>query len=432
MTMPLSSADIYLDSQGLSQLRRSAGERSDDALKAVAEQFEALFIQQMLKTMRDAKLAEGLFDNDQSELYIDLHDKQLAINLAKANGLGLSDMIVEQLGRHTSGEKGSNVVNRQGVNRQGIDGAGTGKSNEPANALVAPMQLTQATKLMQPALPMPAPTTPIPAGQPLTQTVDVITPVTDETSTLQEVVKLADYSQLLSGVDSHVPSTVYSAVHSTVAAANQQTLNPPSAPIKDMTLGLAVKGDEHYRSADTFASPTTFNSPENFVSSLWPFAQKAAQELGVAPKVLLAQAALETGWGKAVNKHADGRSSYNLFNIKANGAWSGESVVVSTLEYEDGLARREKALFRSYSSFQDSFDDYVAFIKQNPRYQSALAKASDSQAYAHELQQAGYATDPEYSLKIIKIINGEPMEKAINQLKLSFNETISAMNRSGK
>jgi len=147
-----------------------------------------------------------------------------------------------------------------------------------------------------------------------------------------------------------------------------------------------------------------FNGPQSFVKQLWPLAQKAGKELGVGAPVLLAQAALETGWGRAVIRHANGDSSHNLFNIKADGRWSGDGVVKSTLEYRDGIAQQEKARFRAYDNFQDSFDDYVSFIKSSPRYAAALQVAGNGEKYLQQLQQAGYATDPSYANKILDIM----------------------------
>lgn len=142
---------------------------------------------------------------------------------------------------------------------------------------------------------------------------------------------------------------------------------------------------------------------DNFVERLSAHAEVAADRLGVDKNVLLAQAALETGWGEHVSRDQTG-SSNNLFNIKSDQRWSGDSVVVSTLEYRDGVAEREKASFRAYQTIADSFNDYVDFIQQNPRYQQALEKVADSKAYVQELQSAGYATDPNYAQKIISLI----------------------------
>jgi flagellar protein FlgJ len=152
-----------------------------------------------------------------------------------------------------------------------------------------------------------------------------------------------------------------------------------------------------------------FESPEAFVKALWPQAQKAAAQLGVAPQALLAQAALETGWGKAVIRHPDGTSSHNLFNIKADGRWDGEQVTKQTLEYRDGVAQRESAQFRSYGSYTESFEDYVDFLHSNPRYRAALEQAHDPKAFIDALQEAGYATDPDYARKINEIIDRDTL-----------------------
>lgn len=161
----------------------------------------------------------------------------------------------------------------------------------------------------------------------------------------------------------------------------------------------------------TQASAMRFDSPEQFVEQLWPLAEKHAQSIGVKPEVLLAQAALETGWGKHVIQNGEGGSSHNLFNIKADRRWSGDSVEVSTLEFRDGIAHREQAAFRAYPDFDSSFADYSQFLQSGTRYQGALDKAADSAEFIRELHDAGYATDPEYSNKINRILNGDVFEK---------------------
>lgn len=147
-----------------------------------------------------------------------------------------------------------------------------------------------------------------------------------------------------------------------------------------------------------------FQSPEKFVETVKPYAQKAAKSLGVKPSALIAQAALETGWGKKVIGNATG-SSFNLFNIKAAPDWNGNKMATQTLEVYDGIPVQQKAAFRSYASLQESFDDYVDFIKSNPRYSEALAQADDSKRYIEEIHKAGYATDPQYSDKVVRVMN---------------------------
>lgn len=159
--------------------------------------------------------------------------------------------------------------------------------------------------------------------------------------------------------------------------------------------------------------PERFDTPEQFVSALKPLAEKAARELGVEPRVLIAQAALETGWGKYISRDDAGGNSYNLFNIKADRRWDGDSVQLQTTEYRNGVPQQEQASFRQYGSYQQSFDDYVAFLKGSSRYQQALSEAGDARRYLDSLQSAGYATDPAYADKIYEIAQRPLMLAAI-------------------
>jgi flagellar protein FlgJ len=161
------------------------------------------------------------------------------------------------------------------------------------------------------------------------------------------------------------------------------------------------------------------------VRALWPHAQRAAGELGVSPQALVAQAALETGWGRAVIQHNDGRSSHNLFGIKADARWGGEQVHVSSLEYVDGTVVRQRAAFRAYDSYADSFSDYVDFLKSNPRYGNALNHAHDPVAFTQALQRAGYATDPEYAQKIQGILGSAALGEATAGVKVSADGSLT-------
>ncbi len=156
-----------------------------------------------------------------------------------------------------------------------------------------------------------------------------------------------------------------------------------------------------------------------FVENLWPWALEAAQQLGLQPEALVAQAALETGWGRHMSRMADGTPSLNLFNIKADSRWDGDRVQLNTLEYEQGVAVRRRDYFRAYGSLRDSFQDYVRFLQSNPRYQDALQATESSREYFSALQQAGYATDPRYAEKIDTVLNGQEMERAMQRIKLS-------------
>ena len=164
----------------------------------------------------------------------------------------------------------------------------------------------------------------------------------------------------------------------------------------------------------TDASPSAsprFDSPEAFVKGLYESAQKAAKALGVAPATLLAQSALETGWGQHLPSGKDGQHGFNLFGIKADDRWSGPVTQVDTLEYFSGQPIKVNASFRQYGSFEQSFNDYAEFVSSQSRYQPALEKAFDAAGYIQALQQAGYATDPKYAEKVQGILNRDVFKK---------------------
>ena len=150
-----------------------------------------------------------------------------------------------------------------------------------------------------------------------------------------------------------------------------------------------------------------FPGKESFVRAVLPEARRAAQALGVDPRVLVAQSALETGWGQSILSDHAGRSSHNLFNIKAGSYWEGRSVGVTTLEFSNGIAQQQRARFRAYGSFAESFADYIALLKSQPRYAAALANADDPSRFMRSLQQAGYATDPDYARKVMELLNDD-------------------------
>ncbi len=286
METDLSSAKIYTDFSGLHKLKLAAKNDSPEALEEVANQFEAFFLKMMLKQMRDASLGDGIFDSDQSRMYQDMMDQQLALNLAEKRSIGIADSIVKQLQR-------------------------TVKNNEEAKEL---------------------------------------NPLPKRTEFNRTMLKL---------------------------------------------------------STDLKVNNSNFETPEDFINTMRPYAEAAASALGIPANVLLAQSALETGWGNKVIQHSNGQSSHNLFGIKADERWSGQQVNVSSLEYVDGNAKREFSNFRVYDSYQQSFEDYVDFIKSNDRYRNALQSSNDGETYVQALQDAGYATDPQYASKVISIVERE-------------------------
>ena len=314
--------DIYTDLRGLSRLRKDAQENPEQTLKTVAQQFEALFMQMVLKSMRDASFGDPIFDSSQAEFYQDMFDKQLTLSLSQGRGMGMAEALERQM-----------------------------RGQLPMAADQIPQTKISTTGAM--AL--------------LDKHV-----ASDEESEQRELT---------------MP------VFKTIAVVSQQQDIKPA--IKDEL-------------------PQRFSSPEDFVRHMLPLAQNAANKLGVKAEVLLAQAALETGWGKHISQHVDGSSSYNLFNIKAGSDWDGDRVAIRTLEYRNGLARHERAAFRAYDSYADSFDDYVSFLQSRPRYQQALEQVDKPENFIRELHDAGYATDPNYSDKIINIMQRPMLQAAID------------------
>ena len=161
-------------------------------------------------------------------------------------------------------------------------------------------------------------------------------------------------------------------------------------------------------------TPLDCSSPEAFVRSIWPHAQKTAAELGVPAKALVAQAALETGWGRRL-VHKAGEISHNLFGIKAGSRWSGARMSANTHEYTNGVRHSERADFRAYGSAADSFADYARLLG-NDRYAGARGTGNDTHRFASALQKAGYATDPSYAAKITAIANGATINRALAAL----------------
>ncbi|SIS46791.1 flagellar assembly peptidoglycan hydrolase FlgJ [Neptunomonas antarctica] len=231
---------------------------------------------------------------------------------------------------------------------------------------------------------------------------------------------LSDAEQLLNrAFDQGASAAASSVLGQRQANAAGKTEFPPSiTPISETVEQLAVAAiAKSTTTTSTVNMPDKFESPEEFVATLLPLADEVAAELGVDPKVLLAQAALETGWGQHIIRDANGNSSNNLFNIKADKRWDGERAQVNTLEYRDGLAQKEKALFRSYDSYEQSFRDYADFLKTSPRYQHALDAAANPRQYLQQLQAAGYATDPAYADKITTIFESRILAMGLNTPK---------------
>lgn len=151
--------------------------------------------------------------------------------------------------------------------------------------------------------------------------------------------------------------------------------------------------------ADT--KKASFNTPAEFVERMMPIAKKVAQKFNLNPIVIVAQAALETGWGKHVG------SSNNFFGIKANSSWAGDAQMQKSDEYVNGVRVSEVSAFRAYKSPEQSVEDYANFIVSNQRYAKAASVSSDPDLYFEEIQKSGYATDPNYALKLKSIVRND-------------------------
>ena len=179
-------------------------------------------------------------------------------------------------------------------------------------------------------------------------------------------------------------------------------LNPKSTQFE----ALFRRMEKHFITETNKANPVIGEyktiKKNNFVKTIWPYATKAAKLLGLDPKILVAQAALETGWGEFIVKDKSGDSSNNFFNLKAV---RGEhnAIALKAIEFIANTPRQVNVCFRKYSSIEESFKDYVTFIKKNKRYEEALANTHDPERYIAALSRAGYASDPHYAAKILAI-----------------------------
>ncbi|MBC3830377.1 flagellar assembly peptidoglycan hydrolase FlgJ [Undibacterium amnicola] len=166
----------------------------------------------------------------------------------------------------------------------------------------------------------------------------------------------------------------------------------------------AAKSEQLLSSTGGIESNSSARHVQEFTRKLGVHAELASQGTGIPAKFMLGQAALESGWGKHEIKALDGSTSHNVFGIKASGNWRGRTVDALTTEYVNGVAYQKVEKFRAYDNYGDAFKDYAKLIRDNPRYQSVLQNGGDASQFAHALQKAGYATDPQYAQKLTKVI----------------------------
>jgi flagellar protein FlgJ len=299
------SGKFALDTNSLGDLKQSAKAGSPDALKGAATQFESMFVNMMMKSMRDATPQDGPMDSQETRTFTTMLDQQMSQKLAK-RGIGLADVLVRQL---TQQQQGAALAKDMQSGALGIG------SEQGTGAAAARLKLDAGTM-------------------------------------------------------------------STDAAA-----------------ASSLSGSA--RSTNNAGKPAHVRA---FQDKLADAAEEAEKVTGVPAKFMLGQAALESGWGKRVMRNQDGTSSNNLFGIKAGPGWKGKVATAVTTEYVNGKPHSRVEKFRSYASHADAFKDYANMLSKNPRYEKVLAHGGDAATFAHGLQRAGYATDPQYAAKLSRII----------------------------
>ncbi len=213
---------------------------------------------------------------------------------------------------------------------------------------------------------------------------------------------------LIAGIPRGTPRVLHGSLQgeSPAQAAGAPREEPSSRFLDALELKPAGSG---YDSAARGAAEPAISSDRpahvaEFLRELHGPAQAASRTTGVPAELILAQAALETGWGRHEIATEDGDNSHNLFGIKAGSQWQGETTDITTTEYVDGRAVKTVDRFRVYDDFEAAFTDYARLIGDNPRY-AGVVTASDANNAARALQSGGYATDPAYADKLIAIMD---------------------------
>jgi flagellar protein FlgJ len=395
----------YSDLNRLNQLK-VGDKNSDGNMRKVAQEFESLFLGEMLKSMRSATETLGQdnpLNTPAAKQYQEMYDQQLAVSMSReGGGIGLADVLMRQMSKNkpmAPGEAAAASAAKQAAAKAAVEtpiAAGTVATNGPLSRLNGERPLWASRSVKSAS-----------AGEG-THRNDMAL-INQRRLALPP--KLAD--RLLAGL---VPSA------STAAATATTAQNSIQMPQSTKTgAGPLYNGDWLASQTDATSSgrlqiygramaqiplapaKKAFSSADEFVNTMLPMAKEAAERIGVDPRYLVAQAALETGWGKSVMRAQDGSSSHNLFGIKASSSWKGESARAITSEFRNGEMVKETAQFRSYDSYKDSFHDLVTLLQTNNRYQDVVKSADNPEQFVRELQKAGYATDPDYASKISQI-----------------------------
>ncbi|KJZ63248.1 flagellar assembly peptidoglycan hydrolase FlgJ [Pseudomonas fluorescens] len=396
----------YSDLNRLNQLK--VGDKDSDAnMRKVAQEFESLFLGEMLKSMRSATDALGQdnpLNTPAAKQYQEMYDQQLAVSMSReGGGIGLADVLMRQMSKNkplAPGEAAAASAAKQAAAKAAVEtpiAAGTVGTNGPLSRLNGERPLWASRSVKSPAS----------VGEGAHRNDMAL--INQRRLALPP--KLAD--RLLAGL---VPSASTNAV--TTATAQNNLQMPQSTKTG---AGPLYNGDWLASQTDATSSgrlqvygramaqiplapaKKAFSSADEFVNTMLPMAKEAAERIGVDPRYLVAQAALETGWGKSVMRAQDGSSSHNLFGIKAGSSWKGDSARAITSEFRNGEMVKETAQFRSYDSYKDSFHDLVTLLQTNNRYQDVVKSADNPEQFVRELQKAGYATDPDYASKISQI-----------------------------
>ena len=389
-----SDSGAFTDLNRLNNLK--VGDReSDGNMRKVAQEFESLFLNEMLKSMRSANEVLGKdnpLNTPAAKQYQEMYDQQLSVTLSRqGGGIGLADVLMRQMSKNKSAVPGEAAATtaltpqaKAPVAATSADSPFVRSSGQrqlwASRVAIAPNAAEGGHKndmamLNQRRLALPTKLTDrllagiVPSADPARSTLNTGA-VPGRTSPGLDAVLKGSRQPMLSASGAQGRMQIY----------GRAVAQPPLAPAKQ-----------------------AFESPDAFVATMLPMAQQAADRIGVDPLYLVAQAALETGWGKSVMRQQDGSSSHNLFGIKATGSWQGAQARAITSEFKGGQMVKETADFRSYDSYQDSFHDLVTLLQSNNRYKEVLNAADKPEQFVRELQKAGYATDPEYASKISQI-----------------------------